>query len=123
MHGHSLRVVVLAALWWLITTGIGATLPAPVSITIDGGVPYFSPKLATAVTQAPVQWRNTTGSVHTITHEDCERADACLFDSGSVPPDGTYELPGLPPGRYPYFCRLHPIMRGVLVVQGSETSS
>ena len=29
---------------------------------------------------------------------------------------GAYDVPGLPAGRYPYHCGIHPIMRGQLVV-------
>ncbi len=39
-----------------------------------------------------------------------------MFASGSVAPNGSYTVPGLPPGRYLYHCSLHPIMRGVLIV-------
>jgi len=31
-------------------------------------------------------------------------------------PDGTFSIPSLPPGEYPYHCELHPVMRGTLVV-------
>jgi plastocyanin len=83
---------------------------------------YFMPKAATIAPHAPIRWENTTGSHHTITHEGCERGSVCVFDSGTLAPDGRYELTGLPPGTYPYLCRLHPIMRGVLVVQESTVS-
>ncbi|MGE0472666.1 MAG: hypothetical protein AB7P17_03420 [Nitrospirales bacterium] len=39
-----------------------------------------------------------------------------MFDSGTISPGGSYQLPVLPPGRYPYHCTLHPIMRGVLEI-------
>jgi plastocyanin len=39
-----------------------------------------------------------------------------MFDSGSMPPNGSFTLPGLPPGRYTYHCTLHPIMRGLVVI-------
>jgi plastocyanin len=110
--------------WLLILGGIwlctpSPTVAAPFGIAIDGGSPYFLPNAANIAPHAPIRWENTTGSHHTITHEGCERGDVCVFDSGTVAPDGSYELPGLPPGTYPYVCRLHPIMRGLLVVQES----
>lgn len=83
----------------------------------------FMPKAATIAPQAPIRWENTTGSHHTITHEGCEHESVCVFDSGMLAPEGSYELSGLPPGTYPYVCRLHPIMRGILIVQESGVSS
>ncbi|WP_447972441.1 cupredoxin domain-containing protein [Nitrospira sp. Kam-Ns4a] len=99
-----------------------ATQPA-FNITIESGSPYYQPAAAKVVTGTPIQWTNPTASYHTITHDGCVAGGPCLFDSGSVPPDGSYTLPGLPPGLYPYHCRLHPIMRGVLTVVEVSTSA
>ncbi len=48
---------------------------------------------------------------------------AIVIDSGSpyfVPKSATvsssFTLPGLAPGHYPYLCRIHPIMHGVITV-------
>ncbi len=107
----------------LLAAAVVAAPSAPYSIMIDGGAPYFLPKAATVSAHVPVKWYNTTGTYHTITHEGCERGESCLFDSGTVPPDGSYELPGLPPGNYGYYCKLHPIMRGLLTVRESGAPS
>ncbi len=112
-----------AGAWRLIAAAVMAAPSAPYLITIDGGVPYFLPKAATVSAHTPVKWYNTTGTHHTITHESCEAGGPCLFDSGVVPPEGSYELPGLPPGNYRYYCKLHPIMRGVLTVSESGPPS
>jgi plastocyanin len=96
---------------------------APLGIAIDSGSPYFLPKAATVTPHAPIRWQNTTSTHHTITHEGCEGGGVCVFDSGTLAPDRSYELPGLPSGTYPYLCSLHPIMRGVLIVQGTGASS
>ena len=76
--------------------------------------PYFAPAAATV----------TAGStIHTITHDGCLGTGACAFDSGSIGPDGTFEIAGLPPGLYSYHCTLHPIMRGTVVIVDSGRSS
>lgn len=86
-------------------------------ITLDSWSPYYSPASATVPPNTPVRWDNPTASPHTITHDGCVTEEGgCAFDSGSVPPGGAYTIPGLPPGKYPYHCRLHPIMRGTLIV-------
>jgi plastocyanin len=62
-------------------------------------------------------WENPTATEHTVTHTGClENGDHCAFDSGLMLPTGTFALPGLAPGQYPYICRIHPIMRGVITV-------
>ena len=98
--------------------------PPYTAIIIDSGSPYFVPKLATVSTGAPIRWENPTPTEHTITHMGCmEDGEPCAFDSGIVLPNGTFTLPGLAPGRYPYFCRVHPIMRGMLIVTDSFVPS
>ena len=95
-----------------------STAMAPyTAIIIDSGSPYFVPKSATVSTGAPIRWENPTPTEHTITHMGCmEDGASCAFDSGIVMPNGTFTLPGLAPGHYPYFCRVHPIMRGTIFV-------
>ena len=74
--------------------------------------PYFTPAAATVTAGSAIRWENPTGTHHTITHDGCLGTGACAFDSGSIGPDGVFEISGLPPGLYPYHCTLHPIMRG-----------
>ncbi|HXH85352.1 cupredoxin domain-containing protein [Petrachloros mirabilis] len=95
-----------------------STAMAPyTAIIIDSGSPYFVPKSATVSTGAPIRWENPTPTEHTITHMGCmEEGASCAFDSGIVMPNATFTLPGLAPGHYPYFCRVHPIMRGTIIV-------
>jgi len=45
-----------------------------------------------------------------------EDGESCAFDTGIVLPNNAFTLPGLTPGRYPYVCRIHPIMHGVIIV-------
>jgi plastocyanin len=112
------RIVILAGLTLslFIAWPIEATLPH-ISIVIDSGSPYFVPKSATVSAGTPIRWENPTPTEHTITHMGClEDGESCAFDSGIVLPNDTFSLPGLAPGRYPYLCRVHPIMRGIVTV-------
>ena len=96
----------------------------PLQITIEGGSPYFMPVTATVASGTPIRWNNPTGSPHTVTHTDClDDTGRCWFDSDTIAPDGQFTVPSLPPGRYPYFCRLHPIMRGILIVTESGSGT
>jgi plastocyanin len=94
-----------------------AATPPYTAITIESGSPYFVPKFVTVSTGSPIMWENPTATDHTVTHTGClENGDHCAFDSGLMLPTGTFALPGLAPGQYPYICRIHPIMRGVITV-------
>lgn len=94
-----------------------AATPPYAQIIMEDGSPYFVPVTATITSGSPIRWDNPTPTHHTVTHNACVDDSApCAFDSGTVVPGGSYTVPGLPPGRYPYHCRIHPIMRGVLTV-------
>jgi len=110
--------LVIAVLAIGLLTAWPSTAMAPyTAIIIDSGSPYFVPKSATVSTGAPIRWENPTPAEHTITHIGCmEDGASCAFDSGILMPNGTFTLPGLAPGHYPYLCRVHPIMRGTIIV-------
>lgn len=115
-------IALVTGLW--LTAGMPSLATPPAfNITIDSSSPYYQPAVARVVTGAPIHWENPTPSHHTVTHDGCVTEGPCLFDSGSVPPNGSYTVPGLPPGHYPYHCRLHPIMRGVLTVSEAPSGS
>lgn len=96
-----------------------ATLP-PTAIVIESGSPYFVPKSVTVSSGSPILWQNPTPTEHTVTHTGClEDGSPCAFDSGLMLPNGTFSVAGLAPGRYPYLCRIHPIMHGTIIVSES----
>jgi plastocyanin len=83
--------------------------------------PYYYPAEAVRWAGVPIQWINATASSHTVQHDACGTDKPCMFDSGKIAPGETYTHPGLPPGRYPYHCQLHPIMGGTLIVEDAKT--
>lgn len=100
-----------------------ATIPYT-QITIESGAPYFVPKSVTVSSRMAIRWDNPTPTEHTITHNGClEDGEPCVFDSGMVLPNGTFTVPSLAPGRYPYICRIHPIMHGVITVTDTSAPS
>jgi plastocyanin len=70
----------------------------------------FAPANLSVQTGDPVTWTNMDDDSHTVTADD----DA--FDSGAFGAGQTFQLTAGPPGTYPYFCQLHPFMRGTLTV-------
>ncbi len=109
----------------LAVTWPGVAAAPQLHITIENGSPYFVPAKAVAVAGAPIRWENPTPTYHTVTHNGCvEEGALCAFDSGTMEPGGSYTIARLPPGNYPYHCRIHPIMQGILIVveHGSVSS-
>ena len=117
------RKASLTVLGVLLAASVGMAAPSAMHIQIEGFSPYYSPKTAEVLVGTPVFWENPTSSHHTITHDGCKTGEFCVFDSGSIAPNGKFGLYHLPPGRYSYHCSLHPIMQGTLVVNKSSGPS
>jgi plastocyanin len=100
----------------------GEAAAPTIQIVIESGSPYYLPASAWVMPGAPIRWDNPTPSHHTVTHDGCVSEEPCAFDSGSLAPNESYTLPGLAAGRYSYHCRLHPIMRGTLIVNPAAAS-
>ncbi len=90
--------------------------PSPVKVLMDYWAPYYRPASAIVHDGGAIHIVNSTSSPHTVTHEGCRGGGTCAFDTGAVQPRTTFIIPPLPPGRYSYFCMLHPIMKGEIVV-------
>ena len=104
--------VIVTWLVWPTTAASPST-----QIIIEDGAPYFDPISATVASGNPIRWDNPTPTHHTVTHDGCvDDRSSCSFDSGTIPPGEQFTIASLPPGRYVYHCRIHPILRGVLTV-------
>ena len=117
----AMRIVIVCAVLALGALP-GAATPPHFMITIENAAPYFSPPAATVATGTPIRWDNPTPTEHTITHDGCVADGPCAFDSDTMLPNARYTVPSLPPGRYSYHCRVHPIMRGTLTVTDAAAS-
>lgn len=112
-----LPTIGLVMLWGACSAGLTMGASPLTRIIMEDGSPYYVPASVTVSSGNPIRWENPTPTHHTVTHNGCmEESSSCLFDSGPVPPGGQFTIPGLPPGRYPYHCRIHPIMRGIVTV-------
>ncbi|MDH5741702.1 MAG: hypothetical protein OEY77_15385 [Nitrospira sp.] len=117
-------LIILIAVWIGIgSSGLALDTSLPTRIMMEDGSPYYVPIAPTVVSHTPIRWDNPTPTHHTVTHSGCaEEGSSCLFDSGAVPPGSSYSVLGLPAGQYTYHCRIHPIMRGQLIVTDSPSS-
>jgi plastocyanin len=71
----------------------------------------FVPDRLTVEEGAVIKIMNSDPDEHSVTAESGE------FDE-EIKPTHEVELFPPPPGTYPFYCRYHPEMRGVLVVKG-----
>jgi plastocyanin len=94
----------------------GVPQSSSVTIIIDNDPPYFLASKTIATSGTPIRWENRTAFHHAIIYDACVAGSPCAFVVESIAPNEIYTLQGLPPGRYAYHCRLHPIMRGEVVV-------
>lgn len=118
----SLLYLLLILLMGSVVFGEVGSRPFP--ITMEGSAPYYGPVEALLQPHTPIQWSNRTASPHTVQHDGCLlQEERCAFDSGVVPPNETYTIRGLQPGRYAYHCEMHPIMKGILIVRERQSES
>lgn len=104
-----------------LNSGWASTKPTDVSVSMDYWAPYYSPALAIVPDGGSIHIVNPTSSPHSVTHDGCRGAGSCAFDTGAIQPGQEFTIPSLPPGRYSYYCVLHPIMKGEIIVIPDHT--
>ena len=73
----------------------------------------FAPATIMVAAGTTVTWVNRDDVPHTATSSEMPR----VFDSGAMDTDGKYSFTFKTPGRYAYFCAVHPHMTGTIVVK------
>jgi len=121
-----IRMLFVVLMVVLPSAAVGAALNDDMptaEIVFEATAPYYEPALAVVSAGIPVRWSNSTASPHSIRHDGCLTDDGpCVFQSIAVPPDNSFVIAPLPPGRYSYHCELHPVMRGTLIVIESRSA-
>jgi plastocyanin len=87
------------------------TTQAAVSVKIENFA--FLPKELDIAIGATVTWQNADDVPHTATSKD----DPQVFDSGPLDTDDKFSFTFNKPGKYTYYCKVHPHMTGVVVVK------
>jgi len=82
-------------------------------VNIDGYA--FKAPSITIATGTVVVWKNLDDDPHTVTAVDGS------FDSGGLAQGDTFRHTFSKPGTYQYYCKVHPMMRGTVIVK--EASS
>ncbi len=73
----------------------------------------FQPRQVEIKAGGTVSWENADDVPHTATSRD----DPQAFDSGPLDTDGHFSFTFTKPGKYTYFCKVHPHMTGVVTVK------
>jgi plastocyanin len=73
----------------------------------------YSPKELGITVGTKVTWKNADDVPHTVTSRD----DPQAFDSGALDTDESFSFTFIRPGRFSYYCKVHPHMTGVIVVK------
>jgi len=83
--------------------------PARVAVSIENYA--FQPDPITVVVGATVVWTNRDEVNHTVVSNDK------LFSSPELEANRTFEFTFKKAGTFPYFCSLHPEMKGKVIVK------
>jgi plastocyanin len=87
------------------------TTQAVVTVKIENFA--FMPKELDVAVGTTVTWQNADDVPHTATSKD----DPQVFDSGPLDTDDKFSFTFNKPGKYTYYCKVHPHMTGVVVVK------
>src|SRR2546427_440342 len=91
-------------------TGADVTIVEGASSHYPAG-PFFSPANLTVKVGKTVTWVNKDTGTHTVTSDG-----SSMFDSGFMPTGATFQFTFTTARTYPYYCTVHPFMKGAIVV-------
>ncbi len=88
------------------------TNPAPSNVKVSIKNFSFSPQTLTVKTGTKVTWTNNDSVPHTVTSDSDN-----LLNSGTISPGQSFSFTFTNTGSANYHCSIHPMMKGVVVVQ------
>jgi amicyanin len=93
------------------TTQPTAATPPPVTVKIENF--SFEPRELRVAVGTTVTWINEDDVPHTATGEGASPA----FDSKALDTDDRFSFTFATAGTYSYYCKVHPHMKGIIVVK------
>lgn len=93
------------------TTQAATQAASPNQVVIDNFA--FGPTTLTVKRGTTVTWINKDGDAHTVTAVGAKP----LFASNPLDTGDSFSFTFNEPGTYAYFCKIHPTMKGAVVVQ------
>jgi len=104
-------------------TGPESLIDAIVSVPAGSAVPgceetleCYLPYEVTVNVGQTVTWNNDDSAAHTVTSGSVDAGLTGIFDSGLFMSGSTFEFTFDEPGKYDYFCMVHPWMTGIVNV-------
>ena len=88
---------------------------APVAVRVNIFNYKFDPETVTVPVGATVTWTNKDEIPHTVAS-----SDKSFKGSGGLDTDDSYSYTFTKPGKYSYYCTLHPFMKGKVVVTAAQ---
>jgi plastocyanin len=89
---------------------VEVSMPEGAGIEQPGQI-YYDPEVIQVEVGTTVVWKNNDNAIHTVTSIDDE------FDSDILSAGGSYEYTFNTPGKWDYFCIVHPWMTGSVDVE------
>jgi len=86
---------------------------APKVVTVEIHNFAFEPATVTVHPGDTVEWKNEDNAPHTATADTPKPG----FDSGVIQPGAAWRYDAREKGTYNYICKIHPYMKGKLIVQ------
>ena len=77
----------------------------------------FQPNSISVPVGTTATWINHDSVAHTITSDDGK------FDSGTIESGGEFKFTFSQPGSYGYYCKIHPSMKGEVMITMSQLAS
>ena len=109
------RNLALGAIAPLVAIAIAAASPArAATIEVKIGNFTFNPKQVTVKAGDTVTWVNNDDIPHTVTSK------TLVFRSKALDSDDKFSFTFTAPGSFDYFCSLHPMMTGTIVVEAAK---
>jgi len=106
------RILALGAIAGLVVAVAAASQAAETQVKIDNFT--FNPRQVTVRAGDTVTWVNGDDIPHTVTSK------TLVFRSHALDTDDKFSFTFTKPGTYDYFCSLHPMMTGSIVVEAGK---
>lgn len=109
-----IRMPAAIALCGVAISGAAADVTPAKGVTHEVAIQNFAfaPKTLTVPAGTRVMWTNRDEEPHVVTSAGAAFVSSKALDSGD-----TYSVTFLKPGTYTYYCSIHPMMVGTIIVQ------
>jgi plastocyanin len=117
MTRKMLVVAVVLAAMPTVASGRNATTVRANPATVEIRDMHFNPPVLTITAGTTVTWVNEDGEPHTVTDR------GLAFRSAALDAKDSFSYTFARPGQFTYFCTIHPMMVGHIIVESAGKSS